>query len=67
MVHQHQVTLLSQIRNIRRRERFVLGDPMVHPIKGYDLKTARNTRDSVFVKSTGGATINDKKFYTYTR
>ena len=37
---------------------------MVHPIKGYDLKTALNTRDFVFVKSFGGAIINEMKYYS---
>ena len=58
-----------RIRSSKRKESknnrnvYVLGDSLVRPIKGYDIKKELNKNESVFVKCFHGAAIKDTEHY----
>ena len=46
-------------------QNYVIGDSMLRPINGYELKKESKSKDSVFVKCFPGATIEDMRSYSW--
>ena len=49
---------MKKIKTIKNSV-YVMGDSMLRPINGYELKRESKSKDSVFVKCFPGATIED--------